>query len=76
MFFSANLEYPKNLEAEGLVLPVSYYQYARGKIVVWVPNDSKIDLSVGLRALLDPTVKKIAIANPLHAPYGQATVSA
>ena len=76
MFFSANLEYPKKLEAAGFVMPVSYYQYARGKIVVWVPKDSKIDLSAGLRALLDPTVKKIAIANPLHAPYGQAAVSA
>src|SRR5215469_4359130 len=34
MFFSANLEYPKKLEAADLVLPLSYYQYARGKIVV------------------------------------------
>jgi molybdate transport system substrate-binding protein len=29
-----------------------------------------------MKALLDPTVKKIAIANPLHAPYGQAAVAA
>jgi hypothetical protein len=45
MFFSANLDYPKKLEAAGLIQPGSYYQYARGKIVVWVPKDSKIDLS-------------------------------
>ncbi|HEV2402328.1 MAG TPA: molybdate ABC transporter substrate-binding protein [Candidatus Sulfotelmatobacter sp.] len=76
MFFSANLDYPKKLEATGLIEPGSYYQYARGKIVVWVPNDSRIDVSKGLRALLDPTVKKIAIANPRHAPYGQAAVTA
>jgi molybdate transport system substrate-binding protein len=44
--------------------------------VIWVPKDSKIDLSAGLKALLDPSVKKIAIANPQHAPYGQAAVSA
>ena len=44
--------------------------------MVWVPNDSKIDLNSGLKALIDPNVKKIAIANPLHAPYGQAAVSA
>ena len=76
MFFSANLNYPKKLEAAGLIEKGSYYEYAKGKIVVWVPNDSKINLNSGLKALLDPTVKKIAIANPLHAPYGQAAVSA
>jgi molybdate transport system substrate-binding protein len=76
MFFSANLDYPKKLEAAGLTRPDSYYQYARGKIVVWISKDSKIDLSAGLKALLDPGVKKIAIANPQHAPYGQAAVSA
>jgi molybdate transport system substrate-binding protein len=76
MFFSANLDYPKRLEAAGLIENGSYYQYAKGKIVVWVPHDSKINLNSGLKALLDPSVKKIAIANPLHAPYGQAAVSA
>jgi molybdate transport system substrate-binding protein len=76
MFFSANLDYPKKLEAAGLTEAGSYYQYAKGKIVVWVPKDSKINVSSGLQALLDPSVKKIAIANPLHAPYGQAAVLA
>jgi len=76
IFFSANLDYPKKLEAAGLTEPGSYYQYARGKIVVWIPSDSKLDLSSGMKALLDPSVKKIAIANPQHAPYGQAAVAA
>lgn len=44
--------------------------------MVWVPRDSKIDVSKGLRAVLDPRVNKIAIANPRHAPYGQAAVAA
>jgi molybdate transport system substrate-binding protein len=76
VFFSANLDYPKKLEAAGLTEPGSYYQYARGKIVIWVPKESKLDLSSGLRVLLDPSVKKIAIANPQHAPYGQAALAA
>jgi len=76
MFFSANLDYPKQLEAAGLTEPGTFYQYAIGKIVVWVPNDSKLDLSAGLKALLDPSIKKIAIANPQHAPYGKAAVAA
>jgi len=76
MFFSANLDYPKQLEASGLIEPDSFYQYARGKIVVWVPNDSRIDVHSGMQSLLAPSVKKIAIANPQHAPYGKAAVSA
>src|SRR6202162_545649 len=76
VFFSAKLDYPKNLEAGGLTEPGSYYEYARGKIVIWVPSGSKLDLSSGMKALLDPSVKKIAVANPQHAPYGQAAVAA
>ena len=75
-FFSANLDYPKKLEAAGFTEPGTYYQYARGKIVIWVPSGSKLDLSSGMKALLDPAVKKLAIANPQHAPYGQAAVAA
>ncbi len=76
LFFSANLDYPKKLEAAGLTEPGTFYQYAVGKIVVWVPNDSKLDVSSGLQSLLSASIKKIAIANPQHAPYGQAAVAA
>ncbi len=76
MFFSANLDYPKKLESSGLTVSGSYYQYAKGKIVIWVANDSKLDIDSGLKSLLDPAVKKIAVANPQHAPYGQAAVAA
>jgi molybdate transport system substrate-binding protein len=76
MFFSANLDYAKKLESAGLTVPGSYYEYAKGKIVIWVRNDSKLGLSSGMQVLLDPSVKKIAVANPEHAPYGQAAVAA
>ena len=76
VFFSANLDYAKKLKAAGLADPATYYQYAKGKIVIWVPKESKLDVSSGLKALLDPSVKKIAVANPQHAPYGQAAVAA
>ena len=76
MFFSANLDYPKKLQAAGLTEPGSFYQYAKGKIVVWAPKDSVLDLSSGLPSLLNPSIKKIAVANPQHAPYGQAAVAA
>jgi molybdate transport system substrate-binding protein len=76
MFFSADLDYPKKLESAGLTEPGSYYEYAKGKIVIWVLKDSKLDISSGLQALLDPSIKKIAVANPQHAPYGRAAVAA
>jgi len=76
VFFSADLQYPQRLEAEGLTQPGSIYEYAVGELVLYVPNGSPVDLSQGLRALLSPAVKKIAIANPQHAPYGRAAVEA
>ncbi len=76
LFFSADIGYPEKLEAAGLVEPGTIYEYASGKIVMWVPNGSKLDLSRGLATLLDPGIRKIAIANPQHAPYGVAAVAA
>jgi molybdate transport system substrate-binding protein len=76
VFFSANLDYAKKLEAAGLTEPGTLYEYATGKIVLWVPSGSKVDLNGGLRALADPSIRKISIANPEHAPYGQAAVAA
>jgi molybdate transport system substrate-binding protein len=76
LFFSANLDYAKKLEPAGFAEPGTLYKYATGKIVIWAPADSKVNLKNGLRALLDPAVRKIAVANPEHAPYGQAAVAA
>jgi len=76
IFLSANVDYPKKLEQGGVVASGTYYEFARGSIVLMVPYDSKIDLTEGLHALLTPAVKKIGIANPSHAPYGQAAIAA
>src|SRR5262249_40875647 len=76
IFFSANLAYPKKLEAAGLIEPGTYYEYATGKLVLWVPSRSQLDINSGLRSLTNPAVRKIAIANPQHAPYGQAAIAA
>jgi molybdate transport system substrate-binding protein len=76
VFFSADIEYPKKLETEGLAVPGSTYLYAIGKIVLWVRNDSRLDVSKGLAALRDSSFQKVAIANPQHAPYGRAAEEA
>lgn len=76
VFFSADIAYPKKLEAEGLAAPGRMYLYAIGKIVLWTRNDSRVDVGKGFAALRDPGVNKIAIANPEHAPYGRAAEEA
>jgi molybdate transport system substrate-binding protein len=75
-FFSADISYARKLEDAGLAEPGTLYNYAIGKIVLWVPAGSKLDLSAGARVLSDPSIRKIAIANPEHAPYGRAAVEA
>ena len=76
VFFSADIAYPKKLEDEGLAAPGSTYLYAIGKIVLWARKDSRVDVGKGFSALGDPAVRKIAIANPEHAPYGRAAEEA
>jgi molybdate transport system substrate-binding protein len=76
MFFSADVDYPAKLEAAGLVEPGTLYQYATGRIALWVRKGSPIDINQGLAILADARVRKISIANPEHAPYGRAAVAA
>ena len=77
LFLSADVAYPQKLIEHGKGSPDSLFRYAVGRIVVWVPNESKLDVRPrGLEALADPSVKKIAIANPKHAPYGRAAEAA
>lgn len=77
LYFSADIEYPRKLAAAGHALETNVFLYAVGRIVVWTPKQSPVDVEkLGIQALLAPSVKKIAIANPQHAPYGRAAVAA
>jgi len=77
VFFSADAEYPRRLEQAGAALPGGSFEYGIGRIVVWVPAASPLDVEhEGLRALTAPTVQHVAIANPEHAPYGRAAIAA
>jgi molybdate transport system substrate-binding protein len=76
VFLSADIDYPKRLGAAGLAERGSLYEYATGRLVVWTRRDSGIDVAGGVKALTDTRVRRIAIANPAHAPYGRAAVAA
>jgi molybdate transport system substrate-binding protein len=68
LYFSADVEYPKQLKEQNKTLGVVHV-YGTGQLVLW----SKIldPAKQQMNALLDAAVTKIAIANPAHAPYGK-----
>src|SRR5260370_4520991 len=73
VFFSADGEYPRKLEESGYAEPQSAVIYGIGGIVFWMPANANSNPALdACKCLLEPTVKKIAIANPQHAPYGRA----
>ena len=76
LYFSADIGYPKKLEEAGLTVRGTLYRYALGRVVLWAPKTSPLDVAKGLGVLRDPGIRKIAIANPKHAPYGRAAVAA
>ncbi len=77
VFFSADAMYPEQLVKAGVADGQSLFVYAQGHLVLWAPAGSNLNLAKrGFDALKDARVKKIAIANPEHAPYGRAAVAA
>jgi molybdate transport system substrate-binding protein len=68
IYFSADINYPNKLKTQNKAAS-DVYPYGIGRLVVW---SKKVDPVVqGMDALVQPGIKKIAIANPAHAPYGQ-----
>lgn len=72
IFFSADMKYAEELYKEGYAI-TKPKPYAIGRIVLWTRKDSGLDPSKFPEVLLDPRVKRIAIANWEHAPYGRAS---
>ena len=75
IFLSANMNYVEELYKEGHII-TKPKPYAIGRIVVWVRKDSGLDPSRFPEVLFDPRVKRIAVANWEHAPYGKAAKEA
>ena len=75
LFLSADIAYPRDLVSRGIGTQQDAFAYARGRLVVWVPRQSSLPVERdGIRALT--AAKRIAIANPRHAPYGRAAEAA
>jgi molybdate transport system substrate-binding protein len=76
VFVSADIDYPEQLVKSGDADAGSLYQYATGRIVLWARHGSGVDVTRGLPGLVGAKVRRVAIANPQHAPYGRAAVAA
>ncbi|MBI3304631.1 MAG: molybdate ABC transporter substrate-binding protein [Deltaproteobacteria bacterium] len=71
LFAAANVAFVEELEKQGLILPDTKALYARGRITLWTRADSPVHIE-RIEDLARPEVKRAAIANPDHAPYGIA----
>ena len=70
VFMAADDVVPAKLKSQGFVSG-EVKTYAFGKLVLW---SNTIDVSKGLSVLTDPSVKRIAIAKPDLAPYGDRAI--
>lgn len=74
VFAAANISFIDDVVRSKACLDDSKKLYARGRIVMWSKKGSPKPSS--LADLKDAKYKKIAIANPEHAPYGRAAKEA
>lgn len=67
IFFSADIAFPERLYREGFAVTEPNV-YAIGRIVIWSRRQDASNMT--LKDLLQPAIRRIAIAQPTHAPYG------
>lgn len=75
VFAAANVAYVDDLLARGWLIPDTRTLYARGRIALVASRAAGVEVR-DLAALADPRIRKVAIANPAHAPYGVAAKEA
>ena len=79
LFFSADEEYVRALVAKGMTRGEGVL-YAVGRLALFVGKGSPVNADPELRdlsaAAADGRLRKLAIANPEHAPYGRAARAA
>ena len=77
VFLSADSGFPRDLIKAGVADEKSMTIYAVGRLVLWTARPEAVDVTKGLEVLRQAEpVKKLAVANPDHAPYGRAAKQA
>lgn len=72
---AANVKFVDDLDAKGKIVSDTKQQYGRGRIGLTTLKGKPYNVK-DLNNLTAPELKKIAIANPEHAPYGLAAKQA
>jgi len=75
LFLAADFSFPEKVVAAGLADAPMPVGYAQGTLVLWARKDSPLQ-PLTQNTLIDGKFASLAIANPEHAPYGQAAVQA
>ncbi len=79
LFLAADMSFPQRVIAAGLADSAKPMPYARGTLVLWARNDSpvwKLKGGLSVETLKNPAMRKIAVADATHAPYGRAAMAA
>lgn len=71
LFLAGDELYPQQLVDRNLAPAAGLFRFARGGLVFWLAASTGLDPGTGLAVLLDPKVKRIAMARPNLAPYGK-----
>jgi molybdate transport system substrate-binding protein len=72
---AADIEHVDELNRNGFVIPDTRVLYARGRLVIWIPQSTHATIN-RIEDITAADVKTIAIAKPDLAPYGKASVDA
>ena len=75
LFLAANLAFPQKVVAANLAIESAPVAYAQGSLVLWARRGI-LPHSLTLQSLTSPAVHRIAVADPVHAPYGAAAMAA
>jgi molybdate transport system substrate-binding protein len=76
VFAAADVRHVEELERQGLIVAGTRRVYARGRLVLWVPPESRAAGLADLKELAAAGVSRVALPRPEAAPYGQAAVEA
>ena len=75
IFLAANLAFPQKVAAANLAEESAPITYAQGSLVLWA-HHGLFHHGLTMQSLTSPTVHRVAVANPVHAPYGAAAMAA
>jgi molybdate transport system substrate-binding protein len=74
LLLSADIRYPEDMDRRGLLVPNGIASYGVGRVVI--ATRPGLEPVASLRDLARADIRKVAIANPGHAPYGRAAKQA